>query len=175
MSDLIAIVYPSEAEAEEVRKKVLGLTKDYLIEIGDAVVAVKTDHGVKLNQMVNMTAAGAAGGSFWGLLVGVLFLNPLLGVAAGAAGGALAGRLSDMGINDKFMKSLADEVQDGEAVLFVLVKRVTGDKVLERISGIGGRILQTSLDHTAEDKLRDALAAHVASQEADPEAPAASA
>ncbi|OSP56178.1 DUF1269 domain-containing protein [Pseudoruegeria sp. SK021] len=162
MSDLIAIVYPTEAKAEEVRQKVLELTKDYLIEIGDAVVAVKSEKGVKLNQMVNLTATGAASGSFWGLLVGVLFMNPLLGVAAGAASGALAGRLSDMGINDKFMKSLAEEVQTDEAVLFVLVKRVTGDKVLERISGVGGRILQTSLDHTAEEALRTALAAHEA-------------
>lgn len=166
MSDLIAIVYPSEAKAEEVRQKILELTKDYLIEIGDAAIAVKTESGVKLNQMVNLTMSGAAGGSFWGLLIGVLFMNPLLGVAAGAASGALAGHLSDIGVNDKFMKSLAEEVQTGEAVLFVLVKRVTGDKVLERISGVGGRILQTSLDHTKEEALRAALAGDIASQAA---------
>ena len=97
---------------------------------------------------MNMTAAGAAGGSFWGLLIGVLFLNPLLGVAAGAAGGALGGALTDVGVNDRFMKDLAAaDIQPGEAILFVLVKKVTGDKVLEGIKGVGGRILQTSLDH----------------------------
>lgn len=171
MADLIAIVFESEAKAEEVRNKVLAMTKDYLIDIGDAAIAVKTADGkVKLNQLMNMTVAGAAGGSFWGLLIGVLFLNPLLGVAAGAAGGALGGALTDVGVNDKFMKGLAEaDIQPGEAILFVLVKKVTGDKVLDGIKGVGGRILQTSLDHTREERLREALAGHV-----DDPAPAAS-
>ncbi len=164
MADLIAVVFPSEAKAEEVRNTILGMTKEYLIDIGDAVIATKTDSGrVKLNQLMNTTAAGAAGGSFWGLLIGVLFLNPLLGVAAGAASGALAGALTDVGINDKFMKGLAEaDLQPGEAVLFVLVKSVTGDKVLAGLSGVGGRILQTSLDHTREERLREALAGDLA-------------
>ena len=166
MADLIAVVFPSEEKAEEVRDKVLGLQKDYLIDIGDAAIAVKTATGkVKLNQLMNTTAAGAAGGSFWGLLIGVLFLNPLLGVAAGAAGGAIGGALTDVGINDKFMKGLAaEDIQPGEAVLFVLVKKVTGDKVLERLQGVGGRVLQTSLDHTREERLREALAGHLANE-----------
>ena len=163
MADLIAVVFESEAKAEEVRAKLLAMTKEYLIDIGDAAIAVKTADGkVKLNQLMNMTAAGAAGGSFWGLLIGVLFLNPLLGVAAGAAGGAIGGALTDVGVNDKFMKGLAEaDIQPGEAILFVLVKKVTGDKVLDGIKGVGGRILQTSLDHTREERLREALAGQV--------------
>lgn len=166
MADLIAIVFESEAKAEEVRNKVLAMSKEYLIDIGDACIAVKTADGkVKLNQLMNMTAAGAAGGSFWGLLVGVLFLNPLVGVAAGAAGGAIAGALTDVGVNDKFMKGLAAaDIQPGEAILFVLVKKVTGDKVLEGIKGVGGRILQTSLDHDREERLREALSGHMANE-----------
>ena len=42
MSDLVAIVYPSEAKAEEVRQRLFDLTKQYLIEFSDAVIAVKT-------------------------------------------------------------------------------------------------------------------------------------
>ena len=168
MADLIAVVFPTEEKAEEVRNKILALQKDYLIDIGDAVIAVKNPNGrVKLNQLMSTTAAGAAGGSFWGLLIGILFMNPLLGVAAGAASGAIAGALTDVGVNDAFMKGLAaDKIKDGEAVLFVLVKRVTGDKVLEALKGVGGTILQTSLDHTREDALRKAL-------DAAPDAPSA--
>ena len=85
MSDLVAIIYPSEEKAEEVRTRLLKLQKEYLITIGDAVIAVKNQAGdIKLNQLVNTTAIGAATGSFWGLLVGFLFLNPILGVALGA-------------------------------------------------------------------------------------------
>ena len=85
MSDLIAIVYPSEAKAEEVRQRLFKLQKEYLIKLGDAVIAVKSEDGhIKLNQLVNTTAVGAASGSFWGLLVGGLFMNPLIGVPSAA-------------------------------------------------------------------------------------------
>ncbi|KPF69206.1 hypothetical protein IP69_10965 [Bosea sp. AAP35] len=159
MSDLVVIVYPTEARAEEMRQKVFSLQKEYLIEIGDAAIAVMHEDGkVKLNQLLNTTAMGAASGSFWGLLIGAIFLMPLAGVALGAASGALGGALTDYGINDDFMKELAASLQPGNAALFVLVKRVTGDKVLEAIKGSGGTVLKTSLDHTREQALRDALA-----------------
>ena len=78
--------------------------------------------------------------------------------AIGAATGAVAGKAADVGVNDGFMKGLAhDKIKEGEAVLFVLVKSVTGDKVLEQLKGVGGTVLQTSLDHTREDALRKAL------------------
>lgn len=159
MSDLIAIIYPSEAKAEEVRQRLFKLQKEYLITISDAVIAVKTEAGpVKLNQLVNTTAIGAASGSFWGLLIGVIFLNPILGVAIGAASGALGGALSDYGINDTFMKDLSASLQPGNAALFVLIKSMTADKVLREIQDAGGTVLKTSLDDSKERLLRDALA-----------------
>ncbi|MGJ4946540.1 DUF1269 domain-containing protein [Bradyrhizobium sp. HKCCYLS1011] len=159
MSDLVAIVYPTEAEAERVREHLLQLQKEYLITISDAVIAVKTDAGsIRLNQLVNTTAMGAITGSFWGLLVGVLFLNPIFGVAVGAASGALGGALSDFGIDDAFMKQLAMTIQPGNAALFVLIKNMTADKVLKEIKDAGGVVLKTSLDETTEKALRDALA-----------------
>jgi uncharacterized membrane protein len=159
MSDLVAIVYPSEAKAEEVRQRLIKLQKEYLITINDAVIAVKTDSGgIKLNQLVNTTATGAITGSFWGLLIGVLFLNPIIGVAVGAASGALGGALSDFGINDSFMKELSTTLQPGHAALFVLIKHMTADKVLKEIRDAGGVVLKTSLDETKEKVLRDALA-----------------
>ena len=159
MSDLVAIIYPSEAKAEEVRQRLFKLQKEYLITISDAVIAVKTEAGpVKLNQLVNTTAIGAASGTFWGLLIGVIFLNPILGVALGAASGALGGALSDYGIDDAFMKELSTSMQPGNAALFVLIKNMTPDKVLREIQDAGGTVLKTSLDDTKEQQLRDALA-----------------
>ena len=159
MSDLVAIIYPSEEKAEEVRGRLLKLQKEYLISIGDAVIAVKNEAGeIKLNQLVNTTAIGAATGGFWGLLVGFLFLNPILGVAVGAASGALGGALSDYGIDDAFMKQLAANIKPGNAVLFVLIRQMTADKVLREIQDAGGTVLKTSLDDAKEKVLRDALA-----------------
>ncbi|AND92286.1 putative membrane protein [Bradyrhizobium diazoefficiens] len=159
MSDLVAIVYPSEAKAEEVRQRLLNLQKEYLITISDAVIAVKTDSGgIKLNQLVNTTSMGAVTGGFWGLLIGMIFLNPILGVAVGAASGALGGALSDFGIDDSFMKELSASLHTGNAALFVLIKSMTADKVLKEIKDAGGTVLKTSLDDTREQALRDALA-----------------
>ena len=69
------------------------------------MVATKDQAGkIKLHQAVNLTATGAVSGSFWGPLIGLIFLNPLLGLAMGAAAGAVSGVLTDVGIDDKFMK-----------------------------------------------------------------------
>src|SRR3974390_1238315 len=160
MSDLVEIVFPTEAKAEEVRQKLLGMQKEYLIELGDAVIAVKDAKGrVKLNQLINTTAAGAVSGTFWGPLLGLIFRMPLAGAAIGAASGAIGGALTDVGLNDKWMKDAAAAIKPGEAALFLLARKVTGDKVLEGIKSGGGRVMRTSLDHTKEAALQAALAA----------------
>jgi uncharacterized membrane protein len=117
MSDLIVIGYEDKFKAEEVRTQLLKLQKEYLIDLEDAVVAVKNDEGkVKLHQIYNLTAAGALSGGFWGSLIGLIFLNPLLGLAAGAGAGALSGALTDVGINDDFMKDLAATFKNGSSL-----------------------------------------------------------
>lgn len=159
MSDLVVIAFPSEEKAEEVRQKVLELQREYLIEIGDAVIAVKQPNGhVKLNQLVSTTAVGAVSGTLWGTLIGLLFLQPLIGAAIGAASGAVGGALADVGINDQFIKEVAQTLASGNAALFLLVRKMTTDKVLADLQGVGGTVVRTSFDHTKEQALRDALA-----------------
>jgi uncharacterized membrane protein len=139
MADLVVIAFESEARAEEVRLKVLDLQQNYLIELGDAAIAVKLPNGhVKLNQLVDTTTGGAVSGGFWGLLIGALFLSPLLGAALGAASGALAGALTDVGVNDDFMKGVAQVLQPGSAALFLLIRKMTTDKVIEDLAGTVG-------------------------------------
>jgi uncharacterized membrane protein len=134
------------------------MQKEYLLELGDAVIAVKDAKGnIKLNQLVNTTKKGAVSGTFWGTLIGLIFLSPVAGAAIGAASGAIAGALKDVGINDKSMKEMAAAIQPGTAALFVLVRKATGDKVLEGLKGEGGTVIKTSLDHTKEAALQAAL------------------
>ena len=112
-----------------------------------------------MHQAVNLTAAGALSGGFWGSLIGLIFLNPLLGFAVGATAGAASGALTDVGINDNFMRELAATMSSGSSTLFVLVKKSTPDKVLEELKGTGGKVLKTSLSHEDEAKLQAALSA----------------
>ena len=132
MAELVVIAFPNEAKAEEVRQKLLAMQKEYLIELGDAVIAVKDNQGhIKLNQLLNTPAAGAVSGAFWGSLIGLIFLMPVVGAALGAASGALGGKLTDIGLNDNWMKDVAAAIQPGTAALFLLIRKVTTDKVLE--------------------------------------------
>ena len=95
------------------------------------------------------------------MLIGLLFLNPLLGAAVGATAGALSGRFRDIGLNDQMMRDLAQSFKLGSSGLFVLVRRATADKVLEGLKAFAGKgkILQTSLSKDDEDALRKSLEA----------------
>ena len=158
MNTLVVIGYKDIDQAEEVRLKLRKLHRDYLIDLDDAVVAVKDAAGkIKLHQAINLTAAGASSGGFWGMLIGMIFLNPLLGLAVGASAGAVSGSLKDVGINDNFMKDLAAALTPGSSALFVLVRKMTPDKVLQELQGSGGTIIQTSLSDDDEAKLQAAL------------------
>jgi uncharacterized membrane protein len=168
LSDLLVIEFPSEAKAEGVREMVLAMQKEYLIELGDAVIAVKDDRGrVKLNQLFQLVAQGAVSGMLWGSLIGLLFMIPLAGAAIGAASGALGRRLTDLGISDDFMKQAARTLQSGNAALFLLIRKMTTDKVLAALHGAGGTVMRSSFDETQEEALQAALAgARAASVEA---------
>ena len=90
MSDLVIIAFPDEATAFEARAELMKLQKEYLIEMEDAVVITRSEDGaVRLHQPINLTGAGAVSGTLWGGLVGLIFLNPLLGAAIGAGAGYL--------------------------------------------------------------------------------------
>ena len=158
MSDLVVIGFDDETSAFEMRAALAKMQKEYLIKMEDVVVATKDDKGkVKLHQAMNLTAAGAVGGGFWGMLIGMLFLNPLLGMAVGAGAGALSGKFSDIGIDDKFMKELGETFKPNTSALFVLVRKATPDKVLDKLGQFKGKVLKTSLTADEEDALRAVL------------------
>ncbi len=160
MSNLVVVTFEDEATAFEMRAELVKMQKEYLIEMEDAVVVTKDDKGkTKLHQSTSLTAAGAVGGGFWGMLIGLVFLNPLIGMAAGAGAGAISGALADIGIDDKIMKEMAEAFKPGCSALFVLVKKSTGDKVLERLATFAGKgkVFQTSLTKDNEDALREVL------------------
>src|SRR5208283_5891084 len=105
MSTLVIVTCDDPYKGEEVRLKLRKLQSEYLLDLEDAVAAVKDEKDkVKLHQAVNPTGAGAVSGGFWGMLIGLIFLSPLLGFAIGAAAGAASAALTDLGINDHFLK-----------------------------------------------------------------------
>ena len=161
MSDLIVITFDTDVVAFEMRAELAKLQTEYLIEMEDVVVVTRAlDNTVKLHQAANLTALGAVSGGFWGALIGLLFLNPLLGAVVGAGAGALSGTYSDLGINDDFMRDLGAKLTAGTAAVFILVRKISADKVADRLATLNakGHILQTSLSAEDEAKLAAAFA-----------------
>ncbi|MDJ0717288.1 MAG: DUF1269 domain-containing protein [Prochloraceae cyanobacterium] len=158
MSELFAIAYNDELKAQEVRLTLMRLEKENLIELDDSAVVIKSEDGkVKLNQSVNLAGVGAAAGGYFGLLVGTLFLMPILGAAVGATTGAMAAARKDVGIDDDFIRELGESLQPGTSALFILVRKVTPDKVLDEVSKYGGKILRTSIAKDREAELQEIL------------------
>jgi uncharacterized membrane protein len=158
MSNLVAIAYPDEETARDAAATLVQLQKEHSIELDDLAVLVRREDGkIKLKQSFSPTGTGAAGGMLWGGLIGLLFLAPILGMAIGGAAGAAGGALTDVGVDDKFMKELGEKLEPGKAALFVLVRQATPDKVIPRLREYGGEILQTSLSAEREEDLREAL------------------
>ncbi|MEY4759725.1 MAG: hypothetical protein RLZZ268_1223 [Cyanobacteriota bacterium] len=160
MGSLVVVGFPKAEEAEQVRRELVDIQREQLIALEDAVVVEHDAEGqVHLRQAINLTAAGALGGGFWGTLVGLLFLNPVLGAAVGAGVGAASGSLSDIGINDGFMRELGETLPSGSAALCLLVREATPDRVIERLRAHAphAKLLRTNLSHTDEDQLRELL------------------
>jgi uncharacterized membrane protein len=158
MSTLVAIAYPDAATAEKVRAELVQATKEHLIDLEDAVVVEhRADGKIKLHQAMNTTGAGAASGALWGGLIGLIFLAPLFGMAIGAGAGALGGKATDVGVNDNFMKELGAKMPPGGAALIALGRSDAPNRVIDRVKGYGGEVIQTSLDEEGEERLRAAL------------------
>ena len=127
------------------------------------MVATREANGkIKLHQAMSPAGAGAAGGALWGGLIGLIFLAPLFGMAIGAAAGGAAGKMSDVGVDDNFMKTLGAKLDQGGAALIVLGRAQSPERVIERVRPYGGEIIQTSLDPDQEEHLKEALGEQVA-------------
>jgi uncharacterized membrane protein len=154
--------FDSADGAEQTLATLERLHKEDLIEIEDAAI-VSWPEGAKkpkTKQLHSLTGAGAMSGAFWGMLFGLIFFVPLLGLAVGAASGALAGSLTDVGIDDNFIKEVRAKVTPGTSALFLMTSGTVQDKVAEELKGLRGHvsILHTNLTNEQEAKLRETFA-----------------
>jgi uncharacterized membrane protein len=162
MATMTVWKFESASGAENALDLLERMQKEELIRINDAayVYWVEGKKKPKTQQLRNMTGAGALGGSFWGLLFGLIFFVPLLGLAVGAAMGALAGSMSDVGIDDEFIRKVRDNVTPGTSALFVMTSNAVADKVLEQFRTTGASLISTNLSNEQEARLREAFAEH---------------
>ncbi len=160
MSELVVLAFDNQEGAFQARDRLLDIRKRRMLQLADAAVVVRQEDGkVKVKQLTSLVGSGAFGGAFWGLLVGLLFAVPWMGLAIGAAAGAAIGGLTDHGVDDKFIKEVAETIQPGHSALFLLIH--TGDLAtwLDELKEFNPTVLQTSLSEEEEAKLREAFGA----------------
>jgi uncharacterized membrane protein len=160
MSSLVVLAFDDMTGAEEMRERMYDFQKRRLITLEDAAVVVRKENGkTKVKQAHSLVGSGALGGAFWGMLIGLLFFAPWLGLIAGATGGALAGKLGDIGVDDKFIKQVSESIQPGESALFLLTRDAQIERIREETSDVEFEIIETNLSPEDETALREAFAA----------------
>jgi len=160
MGTLTVWKFDSEGGAGRALNLLQRLQKEELIQINDAATVYWSTGSKKpkTEQLHSLKGAGALGGSFWGLLFGLIFFVPLLGMAVGAAMGALSGSMSDVGIDDDFIRSVRDNVTPGTSALFVMTSNVVADKVLDEFKSTGASLISANLSEDQEARIREAFA-----------------
>jgi len=160
MSDLIVIAYDDEETGRQAFAALAAMQKVHTITLEDAAFAVKDAKGkIKVKQTLEnqFTGASVVWGSFWGLLIGLLFLSPIFLGVIGALIGAVLGKTTDLGIDNKFIKEVGNSLDPGGSALFMLIAQAAPDKAVAQMQPFGGRIFQTSLAKEDEEKLKAAL------------------
>jgi uncharacterized membrane protein len=160
MADLIVLAFDNEAGAGELRDRLLKRQEQRLIPLADAAVVVRRQDGtVKVKQLHSLVGAGAFGGAFWGMLIGVIFWVPWLGLAAGAVVGALHDKFSDIGVDKDFIKQVSETIEPGHSALFLMVTQSIEGELARVLEMADATVLQTSLSQEDEAKLRQLFGA----------------
>lgn len=92
----------------------------------------------------------------------MIFFVPILGAALGAAAGAAAGSLTDVGIDDDFIRKTQDKVVPGTSALFLLTADAVLDRIQERFAGGHFELIHTNLSNEQEKALREVFDEHQA-------------
>jgi uncharacterized membrane protein len=160
MATISVLKFHTSDGAKQALTTVQSLAKQQLVTLQDAAIVTWPDNKKKpkTEQLQSMTGVGALGGAFWGMLFGLIFLVPFLGAAIGAGMGALMGSMSDVGIDDDFIKSVQTNVTKGTSALFLMTSDATMDKVVDEMKHYDFEIITTNLSHEQEDALRQAFA-----------------
>ena len=157
MATLSAVKFPTATGADEALEILERLQREESIQVHDGAIVSWPDGAKKpkTRQLSNITGAGALGGGFWGLLFGLIFFVPILGLLVGAGMGAAAASMRDVGIDDDFIREVKEKVTPGTSALFALTSAGVPDKVAEAFQGVQGELLHTNLSDEQEKQLRE--------------------
>lgn len=158
MSELIVIGYDDPATATQAYNTVLDLQKDMIVQLqGLATVTVDAEGKSHVETPQKIVGVSAASGALWGMLIGLLFFVPFVGLALGGAMGALLGKMGKTGVNAEFQSQVQSMLTPGRAAVVVMASKITEDKFADAMRQYGGTLLKTSLSEADERELAHEL------------------
>lgn len=159
---IVGMSFAKVTRADEVLLALSHLQQEGEITMTDAVVASKDDGGrIHVRQTIDPTPGRSAlTGSFWGMLVGSLFGGPvfLVGAAVGAGGAALAAKLIDLGLDDGWVRQVAEWLDPGTSALLLLVTDDMRPTVVRELGRFEGQVLYCTFPDAVRLELERALA-----------------
>jgi uncharacterized membrane protein len=159
MSELIVVGYDDHAKATAAYNEVISMQKDFVVTLnGLAIVSVDSEGKSHVETPQKIVGVGAASGALWGMIIGLLFFVPFVGLALGGLTGALFGKLGKSGVNDEFRSQVNDLLKPGMSGVVVMASKITEDKFAQRLQPFGGTVLKTSLSESDEQELANDLA-----------------
>jgi uncharacterized membrane protein len=178
LSHLFVIAFPDEAGAVTAMQALQELQAQERIDLEDRVYVTHDAHGdFRLHQTGGHALEGAGRGGAAGVLLGALLAIPIaltapaaavlaavIAVGGGAGVGALTTRLTDYGISDQFLESVAKALPPGSAAVFALVRWPAADQARPMLAKLGGTVLHTSMAPDAPERIKAELAAAQNSQ-----------
>src|SRR5512139_1674288 len=172
----IVVRYPNKDTAEAALQVVLGLAKEKVVKLKDAVALTKDEKGkLHMHQTKDDPAGkGLLKGGVIGIIFAVLFGGAAWIVAGAALGGAFA--MFDRGIKDKLLKELGENMTPEQSALAVLVEEADWETALGRMADLNlqGEVIVQELvaEHLAAiEQLVDAPPAEAVPEELKVEAP----
>lgn len=141
-------IFDETSVAEDVLNEVRTLERDKTIAVIDAAMITKsTDGKLLISETKELTTRkGARRGAVIAGVIALAFPPSLIAsVVAGAGIGALIGKVRDSGIKTNQFQRIADQLNQGDSGVLVLVQDSSKGPIIESIRSHDGELLMTDL------------------------------
>lgn len=159
MPNLVVMTFDNVDEAGQVLEALEAEERDHDISLDDTAVVVKNQDGVISvdNEVDRGIKVGVIGGGLLGLLIGFLFGGPIASLLLGAIAGALGGDLANLGIDQRFIDNVSNDLAPGTSALFLMVREADPEATAAALAPFKGNVNYAYLPAEAEERLRQVL------------------
>jgi uncharacterized membrane protein len=170
---LVGISFPDIFRAQEFLTAATGLAAKGRLKLKDAVLVVKEEDGkTHVKETIDPEPGRTAlSGALWAGLFGLVLGGPVgwaAGLAVGGVGGAVTAKVVDLGISDEWVGWFQQAVQPGTSTVALLIEDLDRNALVEEAGRFtGAELVYANLEDDTLDRIKDALAGHVAAAEAE--------